>query len=208
MLQIYQRLFQPSQRRAAQHDAIYNSQYYQDLEFSSTWSSDVIAQSLHEDLNVRSVVDVGCGTGALLEAFQKLKVEVFGLEYSAAGLEACAEKGIAAERFDIRCGTLPKTLRHLDLLVSFEVAEHLPARYADTYVKVLTQGPSLVVMSAATPGQGGTDHVNEQLHEYWIKRMQQRGFRLRDDLTQRWRSQWQETTALWYHQNVMLFQRL
>jgi hypothetical protein len=63
-----------------------------------------------------------------------------------------------------------------DLCVSTEVAEHLPAAFADTHVSYLCRTADAVLMTAATPGQGGTDHVNEQPHSYWIETYCGHGF--------------------------------
>jgi hypothetical protein len=52
------------------------------------------------------------------------------------------------------------------MVTSFEVAEHIPERLEDRYVDMLCLLGNLIVISAATPGQGGMDHVNEQPHAY------------------------------------------
>jgi len=67
----------------------------------------------------------------------------------------------------------------------------------------------LVFFTAATPGQGGHGHVNEQAHDYWIAMFAQRGFhldadstsRLRDDLSGRIRQIW------WFTKNAFIFRR-
>jgi hypothetical protein len=49
-----------------------------------------------------------------------------------------------------------------DLVLSIEVAEHLPGAWADRYVNFLYEiAKRAIVITAAIPGQGGTDHVNE-----------------------------------------------
>jgi hypothetical protein len=59
--------------------------------------------------------------------------------------------------------------RAFDLVVSLEVAEHLPADCAETLVDSLTGLGSVVLFSAAIPYQGGEHHINEQWPEYWIR---------------------------------------
>ena len=73
------------------HDAIYDKQYYDEVEVSAIMSAKPIATSLVAYYHPKSVVDVGCGTGALLEAFRTEGVEVAGLEYSEAGLKSFAQ---------------------------------------------------------------------------------------------------------------------
>jgi SAM-dependent methyltransferase len=185
----------------------YDSEYFDFIEFTSSWSREPMADSMVRDLAPRTAVDVGCGTGALLEALRSRAVQVTGLEYSDVALEACIRRGLAVRKFDIGRQRLSRKLRKLDLAISFEVAEHLPARLANRFVKILCLASDTVVLSAATPGQGGTYHFNEQPHEYWIEKMARRGFTLDRDLTLSWRAEWRGKTADWYHANVMVFRR-
>jgi hypothetical protein len=95
-----------------------------------------------------------------------------------------------------------------DVTVSFEVAEHLPESLAENYVRVISQFSPIVIMSAATVGQGGHDHVNEQPHEYWIKKMQTRGFDYDRKSSQQVREEWAgKGVAYWYVNNTMIFRR-
>ncbi len=129
------------------------------------------------------------------------------MEYSDAGIEHCIRRGLPVYKFDIRRSRLPRKLRNFDLVISFEVAEHLAPTLADRYVKLLCQAGDTVVLSAATPGQGGTNHFNEQPHEYWIKKMARHGLEIDLDTSLRWRAEWQGKTATWYQDNVMVFRR-
>jgi hypothetical protein len=91
-----------------------------------------------------------------------------------------------------------------------EVAEHLPARTADRYVRLLTSLSSVIVFSAAPPGQGGrtgTDHINEQPPLYWITKFDRCGFWHDEALSRTWSKHWSAAgdVALCSHQNLMLF---
>ncbi len=58
-----------------------------------------------------------------------------------------------------------------------EVAEHLPESAADTLVETIVRhAKELILFSAATPGQGGYRHINEQPHEYWEKKFLEAGW--------------------------------
>ena len=59
--------------------------------------------------------------------------------------------------------------RRFDLAVSLEVAEHLSAKRAPTFIHDLTSLSDVVFFSAAVPLQGGTNHINEQWQSYWAK---------------------------------------
>jgi hypothetical protein len=59
-----------------------------------------------------------------------------------------------------------------------EVGEHLPEDKADVLVDTAVRhARKAVIWSAATPGQGGHEHINEQPHEYWVEKFAQRGLR-------------------------------
>lgn len=124
---------------------------------------------------VRSVVDLGCGTGQWLAAFVASGVEdVLGVDGPWVPPEMLA---VAPERFSSRNLAGPIDLgRRFDLAVSLEVAEHLPAGTADRFVDLLVSAAPVVLFSAAVPGQGGSGHVNEQWPEYWAARFARRGY--------------------------------
>ena len=75
---------------------------------------------------------------------------------------------IAREKFLGTDLTQPINLnRRFDLVVSLEVAEHLPSEAAANFVETLTKHGSIILFSAAVPGQVGTNHQNEQWPRYW-----------------------------------------
>jgi cyclopropane fatty-acyl-phospholipid synthase-like methyltransferase len=166
-----------------------------------------MARSIFECFHPETLIDVGCGTGALLKAFRGLGCEVRGLEYSDAGLAYCQSRSLPVEKFNIEMDLLA-TKEHHDVAVSFEVAEHLPIWTADRFVELLRGLAPAIVMSAATPGQGGHHHLNEQPHSYWIEKFHRRGY-LFDLLTSvRFSSEWKASgAAYWYCDNVMVFRR-
>jgi hypothetical protein len=129
-----------------------------------------------------------------------------GLECAEAALEYCRARNLSVTRFDLEREAPIESWR-FDVAVSMEVAEHLPATTADRYVDLLTEVAPTVVFSAATPGQGGTGHVNEQPHEYWIDRFVSRAFEPEAELTERWRGEWAAggIVAPWYYKNVLVF---
>lgn len=194
-------------RHGLAHDWIYSPEYFaRTVEAPAVESAGTIADSIVTDLAPRTVVDIGCGTGALLEVLRTRGCDVFGYEYSKVALEYCRRRNLAVAKFDLEKDALTDT-RTFDVAVSIEVAEHLPASVADRYVDLLTRLGRAVVFTAAPPGQGGNDHVNEQPPAYWIAKFNARGFRLDEPLTARWRAQWGANGSVrdWYHKNLMLF---
>jgi len=192
------------------HDWIYDSDYYGSaVEGPAVRSAGRIANSILNDFKATSIIDVGCGTGALLEALRDRGCEVFGLEYSEAALKYCRSRRLSVAKFDLERDAFNDN-RTFDVAVSMEVAEHLPEMVADRYVDLLTRLSQVIVFTAAPPGQGGVDHVNEQPPSYWISKFQQHGFKYAEELSQRWRESWKaaDDVDLWYHQNLMIFQQV
>ena len=191
------------------HDATYGSDYYANvIEPPAAGSAGAISQSIVGDLRPRTVVDVGCGTGALLDALRTRGCEVLGLEYSKAAIRYCRQRRLDVVRVDLQESDL-KLERTFDVASSMEVGEHLPEASAGRYIALLARLSDTVVFTAAPPGQGGVDHVNEQPKEYWIERFARVGFDHDEDLVAKWSESWRQSgeVVAWYVDNLMVFRR-
>jgi hypothetical protein len=92
------------------------------------------------------------------------------------------------------------------LAVSLEVAEHLPAECAATFVESLTRLAPLVLFSAAIPYQGGNHHINEQWPDKWAEHFREHDYVPVDFIRKRiWQG---DAVEFWYAQNTLLFARL
>ncbi len=192
---------------ADSHDDIYNADYFYIVDEDAKLGASIIADYIARTFHPKSVLDVGCGTGTLMNSLASLQIAVKGLEYSEAALRFCRKRKLNVQKFDLENDILTK-VEQFDLVVSMEVAEHLPASVSDRYIDLLTQSANRVVFTAATPGQGGHDHVNEQPHEYWIDKFSRRNFRYNEPLSLKWREEWSKTTIpFWYSHNLMIFER-
>ncbi len=193
--------------RTAKHDEIYDASYYaSQVEPGMEHSAAIIAEDIINAFAPRSAVDVGCGTGNLLLALQERGVACIGFEYSKAAIEICRRRGLSVEVLDIERDSYPGD--RADVVISTEVAEHLPASVADPYIDLLCSISTTVIFTAAVPGQSGADHVNEQPHSYWIEKFDKRAFALDSEITDRWRSRWKASAVtghLWG--NLMVFIR-
>jgi SAM-dependent methyltransferase len=188
------------------HDDVYDAKYYEDHERTMKHAAPFIVGSVLAEFDLETVLDVGCGTGSLLEQFVSRGVSAVGLERSVAALDMCERRNLSVQEFDLESSKdFPYTA---DLTISTEVAEHLPANFAEEYVRRLACSASLVVMTAATPGQGGTDHANEQPHQYWIEKFERNGMTYNKSLALRWRGTWRaDGVDSCYSDNVMVFER-
>jgi SAM-dependent methyltransferase len=165
-------------------------------------SARVVVPLVRELVGPESVIDVGCGTGAWLAAFREAGIDdVVGVDGSTVDLEMLQ---IPRERFRVHDLEEPLELeRRFDLVMSLEVAEHLPEAAAETFVASLVGLGSVILFSAAIPGQGGVHHVNEQWPDYWAERFAAHGYVPVDCVRRRIWSE--DGVAWWYAQNILLF---
>ena len=182
----------------------YTPAFFAAISDGATRSARVVVPLLMELVRPRSVVDVGCGWGRWLAVFREAGVsDLLGVdgEYVDA-----AKAGLSPSEFVPHDLSRPLTVgRAFDLAVSLEVAEHLPPESADGFVASLTALAPVVAFSAAIPGQGGTNHLNEQWPEYWVAKFAARGFAVVDAIRP---AIWSRPDVeWWYAQNLLLFAR-
>ncbi len=195
--------------KTAQHDEIYDADYYTSLvDPTMQISADTIADAIVAAFSPRTIADIGCGTGVLMLALQKRGVSCQGFEYSAAALETCRKRGLQVTPLNIETDPIPAGVR-VDVAISTEVAEHLPESCADRFLDVLTALSDTVVLTAAdTSPHSSTDHVNEQPLSYWIAKMDARGYTYLESLTEGWRPQWRQAgVAACFFDAIMAFSK-
>lgn len=165
----------------------------------------------------RSVLDVGCGHGFLVESLRERGyTESFGLEGSSSAQAIWPEKFRSFYTVqDLTVDSALAAARKTDLVCSFETGEHLDERYAGQYVRLLTQySPRRVFFSAATKYQDcemNPTHVNEQPFSYWIGLFRQQKYELDIVKTVEVRNSMFSSAAIfssawWYPKNILIFQ--
>lgn len=180
----------------------YTRAFYEHQSGGSRQSAAETIPLLLQWMRVSSVVDVGCGIGTWLAVFREHGItDAVGLDGAHVDRNQLL---IPASQFrSVDLAHPPPPARTFDLAVSIEVGEHLPATAADNFVRYLTTLAPIVLFSAAVPGQGGTNHVNEQWPEYWAARFVEYGFVTIDCLRP---LLWHRERVLWWHaQNMLLF---
>lgn len=159
-----------------------------------------------------SVVDVGCGVGTWLKAALDLgatRVQGFDGDWvSEAELEIPADCFTSCDLAAIIAGgrsLVHETSDRFDLVLSLEVAEHLPATAGPSFVATLCSLGDVVLFSAAMPHQGGVNHINEAWSGYWNALFREHGFECFDALRSAF---WlRPDVEWWYAQNALIFAR-
>jgi hypothetical protein len=157
-----------------------------------------VVKSLFE---ASSVVDFGCGDGSWLAVWRDLGVtDLHGVDGSDVSWQS-GDFGGPRDHFDL--ATELDLYRRFDLAMCLEVGEHLPIAASETLVSNLTRHSATVLFSAAIPGQGGIEHVNEQPPGFWIELFGHHAYRVFDVLRPMlWDN---EQIEVWYRQNLLVF---
>jgi SAM-dependent methyltransferase len=182
----------------------YGDEFFAAIAAGAREAAAAVLPKLFELVPVRSVVDVGCGTGGWLSAARDLGVEdLYGVDGPWLRPE---DAEIPSELVTTADLSEPYDFgRRFDLALSLEVAEHLPETAARVFVATLVGAAPIVAFSAAVPAQGGTGHLNEQWPAYWTDLFAEHGYEPLDCLRPLiWDD---ERVEWWYAQNLILFGR-
>jgi SAM-dependent methyltransferase len=180
----------------------YSEAFYTSIRADSIRSAREVIPVLLDLVHPRSVVDVGCGEGAWLSVFREHGIHnVRGIDGDWVERRRLL---IPQERFLESDLSTPIYLSEgFDLVLSLEVAEHIPPSCAAVFVDSLIRLGDVIVFSAAVPFQEGTHHVNEQWPEYWAQLFAHKGYLVVDCLRKRF---WKNSrVGWWYRQNMLLF---
>jgi SAM-dependent methyltransferase len=182
----------------------YDREFFDIVSSTATAAARRIVPPIVRWLAPSTVVDVGCGEGAWVAEFIAAGCEGIGVDGPFVDANRLL---IPADRFVVRDLERPLALgRRFDLALCLEVAEHLSPARADGLVDDLVALADRVLFSAATPGQGGYGHVNEQPHEYWVERFEDREYAATGVLRRRFAGDGE--VASWYRANLLLFARV
>jgi hypothetical protein len=183
---------------------VYDSAFQSMAATASTYAARRIIAAIRAILPVRSVADIGCARGTWLREWQAQAVDdIIGVD------SECVDQTrleIDPRQFVIHDLVAPLDLgRKFDLVQSLEVAEHLPATRAASFVADLASLAPVVLFSAATPGQGGENHVNEQPGAYWQAHFRQLDYLAIDCLRPILANE--RRIPSWYRYNLLLYVR-
>lgn len=190
----------------------YNEKFYEYNRSVGLKMAEWEVPALIEIFNPNYFFDVGCGTGHLVKTFSDHGILGIGID----GSEYAVKNKLVppVDLFDLRKElTVDKEYR-FDLVISFEVAEHIDPEYADVYLNNLCALGDTIIMTAAIPGQGGEHHVNEQPAEYWINKFKERGYAPDYDKIEMFRQKMQKAKCDGFHvepymfiTNILVFER-
>lgn len=114
--------------------------------------------------HVKSMLDIGCGTGGMVEYARSLGIDARGVD---------GDPNMQSEFVDTHDFTkgvlVPE--REYDLIWSVEFVEHVEEEFVQNILETFKSG-KVLMMTHALPKQGGKHHVNLQWADYWIIKLQ------------------------------------
>lgn len=155
---------------------------------------------------MESVLDVGCGEGWWGKAISDVTgAEPFFIDNDGYDSPNRVRDGYW---FKHDFSSIPfnpfKLGRKFDLAICLEMAEHLPYENSDGLVEWLTECSDQILWSAAIPGQGGYEHINEQWPNFWVHKFNDLGYRAFYIGPLFWNH---DEVEPWYKQNLFQFVR-
>lgn len=153
--------------------------------------------------NMKSVVDFGCGDASYIKKIKQRYPDKLVKGYDGNPYVGKIS-GNFATQLDL---TQPFKLDNkFDVVMSLEVAEHIPLEYERIYVDNLIKHVNkYLIISWAIPGQGGKGHVNEKDNEYVIDLFKGLGFKYNESVSNKLRSV--ITNCKWFKNTLFLFSK-
>ena len=180
----------------------YTEEFFDYIERGSITSAKRFSSFIAPLLGVDSLLDVGCGRGAWLREWLNAGVK------TAQGVDGpyVRRESLLIPAQDFTAVDLSKKFnlgRRYSLVSSLEVAEHLPKSASEVFVSSLVQHSDLILFSAATPGQGGENHVNERPLSFWQRAFAAHGYVAFDAIRPKFRHD--PLVEPWYKFNSILY---
>lgn len=145
---------------------------------------------------------MGCGAGAWLKAANEFGVlDVVGVDGSYVNKELLL---FNPDRFIPLDITNEFNLSNkFDMVQCLEVAEHISPDCCNVLIDNLVRHSDIVLFSAAPPGQGGENHINERSYKFWCDLFKRRNYEMYDFVRPSISAN--TTVEPWYRYNIFLF---
>ena len=184
----------------------YSEHFYKSVTSRALTASEVIANTLLQNCNPNSIIDIGAGDGSWIvtlasksEAKRLIAVDLPGSNFESI---KNSNKTIEVQTIDFEQEMIQNGEPY-DLAICVEVIEHISSDRALRLLDWMSENCRAIIFSGATPGQGGTHHINEQSQSYWIGSMSKRGFIPIDNMRPQLINN--KKVASYYRNNIFLY---
>lgn len=168
-----------------------------------------VGESIIKKFNVKSIVDFGCGIGSFLAGARIAgATKIQGYEYAYESAKPYFAKKMSPYIHFGDAGS-PIDCGKFELAMSVEVAEHLLPDQADIFVDNLCNASSKYILLTASPNSGYY-HFNFQPYRYWIEKIENKGWTLKEDLRDMLIADWKAIRNIPKHmkRNLMIFTKV
>jgi cyclopropane fatty-acyl-phospholipid synthase-like methyltransferase len=180
----------------------YDQGFYNDQFHGSLKSAEQVVPIVMSMYSPKTVIDIGCGAGTWAHVFERdFSCDVMGVDGDYVPREMILIDNYIPHNLENRVEIGKK----FDLAVCLEVAEHLTPERSRSFINDLVRLSDRILFSAAIPGQGGTNHINEQPFSFWAGIFAGQGYRADEEI--RTTIAGNEEVAWWYRQNIVVFER-
>jgi 2-polyprenyl-3-methyl-5-hydroxy-6-metoxy-1,4-benzoquinol methylase len=124
------------------NEKVYDEKFYKShIQWSERYIE--IAQWLCSNFKPKRVIDFGCGNGFIISELKKCGASVIGVEGSANAIRYTPQN--IKNDVKITDVTEPLTFGKYDLVISSEVAEHLPEKSTDVFIDNLSSHANSII---------------------------------------------------------------
>ncbi len=132
-----------------------------------------IADAIVREIQPRTVLDVGCAIGLLVEVLRARGVEAYGIDVSEYAIEHVHP---SVQQYCSVGGATEPFGRRYELITCIEVLEHMAPEQAQPAIANLCRHADGVLFSSSPFDFAEITHFNVQPPEYWAKLFAQQGF--------------------------------
>jgi 2-polyprenyl-3-methyl-5-hydroxy-6-metoxy-1,4-benzoquinol methylase len=143
--------------------------------------------------------DLGCGNGKYTEYFNEVGIFCQGFDgyYPNNKIKRIYQYDLTTE-LDLRAASN---------ILCLEVWEHIPPQYEDVFVNnIINNLKGYLILSVAVEGQEGLGHVNCRSNEYVIDKLQSKGLKYNEHLTNEMRKE-PENYVAYFRETLMVFEK-
>lgn len=134
---------------------------------------DNISKNIIDGLNPKTVLDVGCAYGLLVETLRDRGVQAFGIDVSSYAIKQSRPDLTGFLAVSSILDAIPE---RYDLIVSIEVIEHIEEKHCDTAVANMCRASDHILLATTPDDFDDPTHFNVNPPKYWIEKFSQHGF--------------------------------
>ncbi|MCI6475247.1 MAG: glycosyltransferase [Mucispirillum sp.] len=166
------------------YESFYNAEYYksgcgEDYNKKDFWRPfyQNIANKIIELFNPKTVLDIGCAYGYIVEALREKGVDAYGIDVSSYAISQANEKIKPYLKAMSALDDLPDNFpKKYDLVISIEMIEHLYEEDGLKAIDKMVNYSDKILISSTDSDFDEPTHFNVQPQEYWSEKFAAKGY--------------------------------